>query len=213
MRITSLLLACTMSTFATELIYISNDTNAENLQKLEETYKQKLLLNNSYVYLIPSDCRLNRYFGGASNGNLQLTKNPEQTKQIIITQAVFEAKSETEITEKIEVEKSIALVEGKVSKAFLDDKEGRGFGGASEVPLDFSFQKIKATSVNMVAATEHKVIKKDVRSETDFRKPYVHPSCALIEDGSGYVLSNTKEAQFYSNAKLENISKSTILFK
>jgi len=206
MRIASLLLACTVSTFATELIYISNDSKAENLQKLEETYKQKLLINEGYVYLIPTDCRLNRYFGGASNGNLQLTKNPEQTKEIVITQAVFEAKSETEITKKIEVEKSIALVEGKVSKAFLDDKEGRGFGGASEVPLDFSFQKTKATSVNMTPAKKHKVIKEDA-------KPYVHPSCELLEDGSGYVLSNTKEAQFYSNTKLEAISETTILFK
>jgi len=206
MKIASLLLASVVSSFAMELIYISNDANSDNLKKLEETYKQKLLINNSYVYLIPSDCRLNRYFGGASSGDLELTKNPEQTQEIVITQAVFEAKNETEITEKIEVEKSIALVEGKVSKAFLDDKEGRGFGGASEVPLDFSFQKIKATAVNMTPKKETKVIKEEA-------KPYVHPSCKLLEDGSGYTLFNTKEAQFYSNKQATPITEETILFK
>lgn len=213
MRLSILLLISAVSVFATELIYISNDTSHNNLEKLQETYKQKLLINKNHVYLIPSDCRLNRYFGGASNGDLQLTKNPEQTQKIVITQAVFEAKTETEITEKIKVEKSISLVEGKVSKAFLDDKEGRGFGGASEVPLDFTFQKIQATSVNMTPLQKHKLIKKDVRSETDFRKPYVHPSCELVEDGSGYKLFNITKAQFYLDSKLENISKSTILFK
>ena len=45
---------------------------------------------------------------------------------------MFEAKDTTVIEKKIEQEKAVLLVEGKISKAFLDDKEGRGFGGESE---------------------------------------------------------------------------------
>ena len=210
MRLSFLLLASVVSVYATELIYISNNANEEHLKKLEETYKQKLLINEGYVYLIPSDCRLNRYFGGASNGNLQLSKTPEQTQKIVLTQAVFEAKNETEITEKIEVEKSIALVEGKVSKAFLDDKEGRGYGGASEVPLDFSFQRIKATSLNMTPTKKSSPIKKD---EKESKKPYIHPSCELLDNGSGYKLFHLKQAQFYSKGQAKAITKKTILFK
>ncbi len=210
MRPSFLLLVSVVSVYATELIYISNNANAENLKKLEETYKQKLLINEGYVYLIPSDCRLNRYFGGASNGNLQLIETPKQTKKIVLTQAVFEAKSEIEITEKIEVEKSIALVEGKVSKAFLDDKEGRGYGGASEIPLDFSFQRMKATSLNMRPTKKSAPIKKD---EKDSKKTFRHPSCELLKDGSGYQLSHLKQAQFYSKKQIKPITKKTILFK
>ena len=206
MRLITSLFLSVAALSATELIFISNTADETKLQKLSQTYKQDLLVNKGYVYLIPSDCRLNRYFGGASNGTLQLTQNPEQTEKIVITQEVFEAKDETEITEKIEIEKSIALVEGKVSKAFLDDKEGRGFGGASEIPLDFTFQRIKATSVNMTPAKEHKVIKQDA-------KPYQHPVCKLLEDGSGYELKYLQEAQFYSSTHLTPITDKTILFK
>ena len=107
---------------------------------------------------------------------VKLSKAPEQTQEIIITQEVFEAKDESIIKEKIEVEKSIALVEGKVSKAFLDDKEGRGYGGASQVPLDFSFQKIAAKQVHMKPPSKEKPVLTSTR-------PSPHPSCQLLNDG------------------------------
>jgi hypothetical protein len=201
-----LLLLLTISALSGyELIYISNDTSQENLNTLQQTYKQTLLVNDKKVYLIPSDCRLERYFGGASQLPVQLSQDLEQTQKITVTQEVFEAKDESIIKEKIEVEKSIALVEGKVAKAFLDDKEGRGYGGASQVPLDFSFQKIAAKKVHMKATIGHKPIVASTR-------PYQHPSCQLLDDGSGYQLQDIKDAYLYSDQDLHPISSTTILF-
>lgn len=190
---------------AHELIYISNDASQQNLEGLYQAYKQALLINEKKVYLIPSDCRLERYFGGASQAAVKLSKSPEQTREIIITQEVFEANDESVIKEKIEVEKSIALVEGKVSKAFLDDKEGRGYGGASQTPLDFTFQKIAATQVYMKPEAQKKPKTTDV-------KPSQHPSCQLLNDGSGYQLEHIKDANLYFDQSLHPISNSTILF-
>jgi len=188
---------------ATELIYISNNSTQSNLDTLQDTYKQRLLINGKKVYLIPSDCLLNRYFGGASEGNVKLSKMPEQTKKILVTQEVFEAKSEIEIIEQIEVKKSISLVEGKVSKAFLDDEDGRGFGGSSEIPLDFSFQKIKAVSHNMLPEKQQKKIIPQA-------KVYQHPQCKLSKSGSAYELLFLTEAHFYEDGVLTKITKPII---
>jgi hypothetical protein len=193
---------CSIS--AHELIHISDDASQKSLKKLQQTYKQTLLINDKKVYLIPGDCRLERYFGGASQLPVKLSKETEHTQEIIITQEVFEAKDERAIQEKIEVEKSIALIEGKVAKAFLDDKEGRGYGGASQVPLDFSFQKIAAKQVHMKPAAQKKTV---------MLNPYQHPSCQLLDDGSGYRLEDIiNDAYFYSDKGLHPISSTTILF-
>ena len=205
MRSFVLSLLALSSVSAHELIYISNDTNPKNLSHLQNTYKQTLLVNDKKVYLIPSDCRLERYFGGASQVPVKLSKVPEQTQKISITQEIFEAKDESIIKKKIEVEKSIALVEGKISKAFLDDQEGRGYGGASQVPLDFTFQKIAATQVHMKPETKEKPVKAITR-------PSQHPSCQLLNDGSGYQLQYIKDAYIYSDKDLHPISDTTILF-
>lgn len=206
MRLFTLVLLSITSIYANELIYISNNANDDNLKELHLKYRQILLINDSKVYLIPSECLLERYFGGASQGNVTLSKAPEQTQTIVITQEVFEAKDETFVQEKIEVEKSIALIEGKVSKAFLDDKEGRGFGGASQIPLDFTFQKAKAKKVYMKAAEEQTPVAKGPKSSQ-------YPTCKLLNDGSGYELKHVKAAQFYSDKGIRPIENSTILFK
>ena len=204
---TLLLFLCLLSSFyAYELIYISDDSNIQSLKSLEKNYRQTLLINEKKVYLIPSDCRLERYFGGTSQGLVKLGKRPEQTQEIVLTQEVFEAKDETVIKEKIEIEKSIALVEGKVSKAFLDDKEGRGFGGASEIPLDFTFQKIAAKQSNMKVSKRLEPMIKDARK-------HQHPSCQLLENGSGYTLEHLNKAQFYSQEIFSPIIKNSVLFK
>lgn len=206
MRLLCLAFFLALSLEATELIYISNDSSHSSLQSLELKYQQALLINDKKVYLIPSDCRLERYFGGESEGKLFLTTKPQLTQEIIITQEVFEAKDESIITQKIEVEKSIALVEGKVSKAFLDDKEGRGFGGASEVPLNFSFQKIAATQKNMKPIpTKEKNIQEPIREQK--------PQCQLLDDGSGYYLKYLNEAQLYFQAQFSSIENGAILFQ
>jgi len=206
MRIFLLTCFLVISAFATDLIYISNDSSKSSLQALEMKYQQALLINDKKVYLIPTDCRLERYFGGASEGNLILSTKPQLTQEIIITQEVFEAKDESVITQKIEVEKSIALVEGKVSKAFLDDEEGRGFGGSSEVPLNFSFQKIAAAQKHMKPVpTKEKNIQEPI--------PEQRPQCQLLDDGSGYSLNYTNEAQLYFQAQFSSIKNGAILFQ
>ncbi len=171
------------SIWADELIYISNDTNPRNLDSLEKKYKQRLLISDKRVYLIPSACKLERYFGGASQGELKLSKVPQQTQKIFITQEVFEAEDESAIREKIQVEKSIALIEGKVSKAFLEDKEGRGYGGASELPLDFSFQQKEVRKAYMKPVEGEKEHVKKAKSSH-------HPRCRLLDDGSAYELKD-----------------------
>jgi hypothetical protein len=201
-----LLLLLTISALSGyELTYISNDTTQQSLKGLQATYKQTLLVNDKRVYLIPSDCRLERYFGGASQADVILSKTPKQAQNVIITQAVFEAKDESTVKESIEAEKSIALVEGKVSKAFLDDNEGRGYGGASQLPLDFTFQKIAATQVHMKPEVQNKPKASNV-------KPYQHPSCQLLDNGSGYQLEHIKDAYLYFDQRLHPISDPTILF-
>ncbi len=201
-----LLLVLTLGSLcAHELIYISNDTTQKSLKGLQETYRQTLLIHDKRVYLIPSECRLERYFGGASQLPVKLDEIIDQTREVIITQEVFEAKDNSVIQKKIEVEKSIALVEGKVSKAFLDDKEGRGYGGASQVPLDFTFQKITAKQVYMKPETQQKTAMADV-------KPHQHPSCQLLDDGSGYQLEHVKDASLYSKQNVQPISNTIILF-
>ncbi len=206
MRFLTLVLFAITSTYAHELIYISNNTSDENLKELYQKYSQSLVLNDSKVYLVPSECRLERHFGGTSEGTLKLSKVPQQTQDIVTTQEVFEAKDETVITKKVELEKSIALIEGKVSKAFLDDKEGRGFGGASEVTLDFTFQKEEAKKVYMKPQQEPALIVKQNR-------PAQHPSCRLLNTGAGYVLEHIKDAQLYSDSGIHPIINSTIHFK
>ncbi len=188
-----------------ELIYISNDASEQSLERLHRTYRQTLLVNTDKVYLIPPACRLERYFGGASQIPLKLDMIPEQTEKVIITQEVFKAKDKSAIQEKIEVEKSIALIEGTVPKAFLDDKEGRGYGGASQVPLDFSFQKFSAKQAHMKPTMEETAV-----PDT---KPYQHPNCQLLNDGTGYKLEHISSASLYSHEGLTPLSGTTIFFK
>jgi hypothetical protein len=206
MRHLFIVLVSLVSLYANELVYISNDANEANLEKLYHKYNKTLLINDSKVYLIPSKCLLERYYGGASQGNLILATAPQQTQKIVITQEVFEAKDESTIKDKIEVEKSLALIEGKAPKAFLDDKEGRGFGGASELPLDFSFQKLEAKKVYMKPVEKNITPKKAT-------KAHVHPTCQLLEDGSGYRLEKIKGAKFYKNKSFQTIENPTIVFK
>lgn len=213
MRKVTLALLAVASAYATQLTYISNTADANTLETLSAKYKQKLLVNENRVYIIPSDCRLDRYFGGASEVEVKLAARPEQTEDIVITQKVFEAQSEEVIKEEIEVQKSIALVEGKVSKEFLMDKDGRGFGGASELPLDYSFQQVQVQQVyeKPVTVTQEPVVVQE-KKEVKKVEPYTHPSCNLSADGSGYTLENTKNARFYTNGSFEDIQTININF-
>lgn len=199
MRNAAIVLCLAASLSADELLFIATQGTPTELDNLYQKYAQPLLLSGGKVYLLPSGCLVPRYFGGASEGELLLAKMPAHTRAIAVSQEVFEAKDEREISKKIAREKSISLVEGKVAKAFLQDDEGRAFGGASERALDFSFQKKEA-----VAAVEP-VEKENTSSQG--------PSCKLLEDGSGYVLEGHHDARFYSKEGLLPVNNSLVKFK
>lgn len=199
-------LLLSLTAYSAGLIHISGDTTAENLEALSVKYAQILLINSDDVYLIPKECQLERYFGGASQGELNLVHTQVQTQAITLTQEVFEAKDTAVIEKKVEQEKAVLVVEGKVSKAFLDDKEGRGFGGASEVALDLSSQKNQVIANSLKNMDNKDDIVKTVKSKQ-------HPTCQLLENGSGYKLYSTTNPRIYFNKEFIPVVNDTIVFK
>jgi hypothetical protein len=195
-----------LTAYSAELIHISGDSTPENLEVLSAKYAQTLVVDTNNVYLIPKECQLERYFGGASQGELHLIHTQERTETLAPTQEVFEAKDTTVIEKKIEQEKAVLLVEGKVSKAFLDDTEGRGFGGESELPLDMSSQKDQ-----VIVETLKNTVTNNPIAETS--KSVQHPSCKLLDNGSGYQLYSATNLRFYSDREFIPIVNDTILFK
>lgn len=165
---------------------------------LTAKYQETFFVNENGVYLIPSECRSERYFGGASEGVLNLIKGPMRTETILNTQEVFEAKEEKQIVKKIELEKTFAIAEGRISKDFLEDKEGRSFGGASEVPL-----VIHNDIVPVVQETSVKVQVKQIQ----------HPSCQLLQDGSGYKIGSVHNGRLYKDGIFTSIVNDTVLFQ
>ncbi|MDP1785685.1 MAG: hypothetical protein Q8K81_09705 [Sulfuricurvum sp.] len=192
------LLLVSVASYSADLIHVSNDSTPKNLQMLSEKYQQILLINDDAVYLIPSECQSERYFGGASQGVLNLVQGPTRTETVLNTQEVFEAKNEKEIIKKIELEKTFAIAEGKVSKDFLEDKDGRGFGGASEMPLVI-----------------HNEIQSAVQEKSGLRdtKQIQRTSCQLLQDGSGYKIHSMSNGQLYFNGKFTFVVNDTVLFQ
>lgn len=195
MRFFFLLLASIAANSA-DLIYLSDDTSASNLEILNTKYQQTLLLSDSGVYLIPIECQSERYFGGASEGVLNLIKRPIRTETVLNTQEVFEAKDEKDIIKKIELDKTFAIAAGKVSKNFLEDKEGRGYGGASEVPLII-----------------HNEAQANISETSRAKKEVKHPGCQLLQDGSGYKIVPLDNGRLYSNGTVSGIVNNTVLFR
>lgn len=196
MRILCFLLAGVVA-YSADLIYISSDSSAENLKIINAKYQQTFLVSESGVYLIPSECQSERYFGGASDGILNLIKGPIRTEAVLTTQDVFEAKEEKQIIKKIELEKAFSIAEGKISKDFLEDQEGRGFGGASQTPLVIR-NEITAQTVNLPVKADEKEIQ--------------HPTCQILMDGSGYIIGSTTNAGVYVNGNISSIVNNTVLF-
>lgn len=197
MRLLFFLLAG-VTMYGADLIHISNDPATKNLELLTEKYQQTFYVNKNGVYLIPSECRSERYFGGASEGVLNLIKGPMRTETILNTQEVFEAKEEKQIVKKIELEKTFAIAEGKISKDFLEDKEGRGFGGASEVPLVIHNE------------TQPAVQETPVKAQV---KQIQHPFCQLLQDGSGYKVGSSSNGRLYRDGTFTSIVNDTVLFQ
>lgn len=199
MRMVVLLLS-SISAYCGDLIYLSRDASLQNLENLNAKYQQTLFVSDQGVYLIPSECQSERYFGGASEGILKLIQGPVRTEILLTTQEVFEAKDEKEIVKKIELEKTFAIAEGKVSKDFLEDKEGRGFGGASEIPLVIQNKIEVAAPVKEVMNTQPAV-------------KVQRPTCQLLMDGSGYTIGAGANGQLYGSGKMMPIVNNTVLFQ
>lgn len=197
MRILSFLLAG-VTVYSADLIYIASDSSPKNLESINSKYQQTFLVSDSGVYLIPSECQSERYFGGASEGILNLIKGPIRTETVLTTQNVFEAKDEKEIIKKIELDKTFAIAEGKISKDFLEDKEGRGFGGASEIPLIMHNEIIPL------------IVKASVKAEV---KEIQRPNCEILNDGSGYKIGGMMNARLYTNGKMIQVVNDTVLFQ
>lgn len=198
MRIFFFLLAG-VAAYSGDLIFLSNDSSPDNLKILNTKYQQTFLISNDSVYLIPSECQSERYFGGASEGILNIIKGPLRTETILNTQDIFEAKDSKEIVKKIELEKTFAIAEGKVSKDFLEDKEGRGFGGASEVPLVIH-NEIETKSSDILAIKQPAIDAK-------------HPSCQLLQNGSGYKFGSLHNGRLYINGTFSPVVNDTVLFQ
>lgn len=197
MRILAFLLAG-VTAYSADLIYISSDSSAENLKIINAKYEQTYLVSDSGVYLIPGECHSERYFGGASDGILNLIKGPIRTEAVLTTQEVFEAKEEKQIIRKIELDKTFAIAEGKITKDFLEDKEGRGFGGASEIPLVIHNDIVSQT------------VKLSVKAD---KKEIQRPNCEILNDGSGYKIGGMMNGRLYTNGKMISIINDTVLFK
>lgn len=196
MRIICFLLAG-ISAYCGDLIYLSDNTSLTNLEGLNAKYQQPLLLSNSAVYLIPNECKSERYFGGASEGILNILKGPLRTETVLTTQEVFEAKDEKQIIKKIELDKMFAIAEGKITKDFLEDKEGRGFGGASEIPL------VIQNEIAPMLKVSDKGQVKEMKT----------PACHILDDGSGYRISEMTNGRLYMNGKIIPIINDRVFFQ
>jgi len=193
-----LIFLASLNIYAGDLIYLSSDTAPAALETLSTKYQQMLVVDDNGVYLVPSECKAERYFGGASEGVLNLVRGPMQTETILNTQEVFEAKEEKQIVKKIELDKAYAIADGKISKDFLEDKEGRGFGGASEVPLVIH-NEIQTNVPKTVVITQVKQIKR--------------PTCHMLMDGSGYTIEPLNKTRLYIDGKMIPMSNNTVSFQ
>jgi hypothetical protein len=179
---------------AYDLIHISNSVDFQNLRELEQKYKREIVISDNRAYLIPSECLLERYFGGLSQNMVELPNSELYNTSYAVTQKIFNAKDETEIKDEIAKQKISDTIEAKEAREFLSDRDGRLFGGLSQGDIDLSKQK--------------EVVIQSIEDKANFTRP----TCQLLEDGSGYKIYGTKELKLYSSKKIVDI-KERVLFK
>lgn len=196
MKIIFSLTALIASLSAFELIHVSNSVKIDSLKELQERYKKDIVISDSNAYIVPSECLLVRHFGGLSQNKVTIVGQELQNGYLSVTQEVFEAKDVQTIKKEIEKQKISDVVEAKVAKAFLDDADGHLFGGLSQNIIDLKTQKEVVKEKNKETAQED----------------YKHPTCKLLDDGSGYMLFDAKDAKLYKNDKIKLLQTSTILF-
>lgn len=192
MKFVYVLATLTSMLFAEKLTFLSSDTSSS--QKLFSKYRQDLFIAENNIYLIPTSCTLKRGFGGASQGELQLTKAPVQTEKLIITEEIFEADSTDELAKEIESKKSVQLILGKKAEEFLADNEGRGFGGFSQNPLNLDKQK-----------ESHVISKKESKQQKETFE------CHLMDNGLGYTINAS--GKIYTKDGIIEIKEQQVLFQ
>ncbi|TKI68562.1 hypothetical protein FCU45_09055 [Sulfurimonas crateris] len=187
-------LASIASLSAYELIHISNSVDMQSLEELSKKYKKDVVISDSRAYLVPSECLLERYFGGLSQNSVELPNSELYYSSHAVNEKIFDAKDAQEIEEEIAKQNISDTIEAKEAKEFLQDSSGRLFGGLSQGVLDLKAQK------NIV---------KDVPKESTAQR---NPECRVLDDSSGYEIRGAKNLQIYSDQKIINI-KESILFK
>ena len=189
--------------FSQELVYISDNADIDNLTKLNDKYKQELIISDNRVYLIPQECLLVRHFGGLSENIVTLAVPQTYSIGMPVTQEVFIAKDKQSIDIEIQKKRSMDMVTGKETKEFIEDIDGHLFGGLSEIPIDLSEQIHNEKSKFM------KEKRQITKSEVTL---YKHPNCELLGDGSGYKLIGIKEAKIFNSGDLKPLVKTTKIF-
>lgn len=180
------------SLYAVELIHISNSVDANELKVLYSKYKKDIVIYENRSYIVPSQCLLERGYGGLSNNkSLNLPSDGLLSGNIAINENIFKATDTKDIKESIVKQKISDEVEGKIAKAFLDDKSGHLYGGISQGTVNLD---------------EQKVIVKSIKS--DFK----HPECNILDSGIGYSL-NVDGVEIYKGGNIVNSQKNIIYFE
>jgi len=179
---------------AYELIHISNSVDLQNLQKLKEKYKKDIFISDNRAYLVPSECLLERYFGGLSQNTVELPNSELYYSSHAVNEKIFDAKDEKEIEEEIAKQKISDTIEAKEAKEFLEENSGHLYGGLSEGAIDLKAQK--------------KVVKEKPKEEA----LYKNPECRVLDDGSGYEIYGAKSIQLYNSQKIIDIKESILFY-
>lgn len=183
MKILFSIAAIVASLGAVELMHISNEVDSKTIDNLFNKYKKEIVVSDAKAYLLPSECLLVRHFGGVSQGNLSIAGKELHNGYLSMTQEVFEAKDVATIKKEIEKQKISDTIEAKGAKAFLDERDGHLFGGLSQGEINLQEQK------HLVGTML------ETKISTELKGP--QPSCKLLEDGSGYMLFDIKDAKIY----------------
>lgn len=183
-------LASIASLNAYELIYISNSVDLQSLEELSQKYKKDVLISDSRAYLVPSECLLERYFGGLSQNKVELPNSELYNSSSVVNEKIFDAKDALEIAQEIKKQKISSTIEAKEAKEFLEESSGHLYGGLSQGAVNLEAQK------NIVKGTPKESI------------AYKHPECRVLEDGSGYEIEGAKNLKLYNNQKVIDIKES-----
>lgn len=191
MKIAFILIFALLNIYASELIYVSNLSDNESLKKLQEKYKKDIIISSGNAYVVPSECLLERHFGGLSQTKVRHISEELLSGNIATNQKIFEAKDAKEIEEEIQKQKMSDQIEGRVAKAFLDNTDGHLYGGLSQ---------------GRVSLEEQKIVVKEAAS-------LKHPTCKLLNEGLGYEIFGVSEPKIYKNGQIYPIEDTKILFK